>query len=87
MLLLPIIIYFLDLWTDIVSPNFYAAFAWSLLDSIADTEQNPPRLRPLREISCIIVMEDEMVTEHWPFKYQLLCNAYDARTHVLSRLC
>lgn len=51
----------LETWTEIVDPTYYAAFAWALLDSIADTTVQPPKLRPLREMRCITKMENESV--------------------------
>lgn len=43
-----------------MNPSFYAAFSWALLDSIADTALQPPRLRPLREIECITELDSEV---------------------------
>ncbi|RYH17307.1 hypothetical protein EON65_28775 [archaeon] len=45
-----------------VNPHYYAAFTWALLDSIADTTSHPPKLRPLREISCITKLDNEAVS-------------------------
>jgi hypothetical protein len=42
-----------------VDPTYYAAFAWALLDSIADTSTHPPKFRPHREMSCITKMDNE----------------------------
>lgn len=50
-----------EVYSDIVNPSFFAAFAWALLDSIADTSHHPPKLRPLREIECITTLESEAV--------------------------
>jgi hypothetical protein len=52
----------IETWTEIVDPTYYAAFAWSLLDSMADTTSHPPRLRPLREIVCITKVANEAVS-------------------------
>eukprot|EP01032_Pedospumella_encystans_P014684 gene14684-16846_t len=49
----------IETWTEIVDPTYYAAFAWALLDSIADTTAQPPKLRPLREMRCITKMDNE----------------------------
>ena len=45
-----------------MDPTYYAAFAWALLDSIADTTAQPPKLRPLREMRCITKMDNESVS-------------------------
>lgn len=50
-----------ETWTEIVDPTYYAAFAWTLLDSVADTSVHPPRLRPHREMRCITKVENEAV--------------------------
>eukprot|EP01040_Poterioochromonas_malhamensis_P001581 gene1581-1675_t len=50
----------IEMWTEVVNPNYYAAFAWALLDSIADTTAHPPKLRPLREIRCVTKLDNEM---------------------------
>eukprot|EP01039_Chlorochromonas_danica_P007042 gene7042-7787_t len=49
----------IETYAGTVNPSFYTAFAWALLDGIADTSLNPPKLRPLREISCITETKDE----------------------------
>lgn len=46
-----------------VDPTYYAAFAWALLDSIADTTVLPPKLRPHREMRCITRVQNEAVRE------------------------
>lgn len=46
----------IETWSDLVQKDYYAAFAWTLLDSIADVSFNPPRLRPPREMRCIMKM-------------------------------
>jgi len=51
----------IEVYSDIVNPSFYAAFAWALLDSIADTSLHPPKLRPPREIECITKLDSEAV--------------------------
>jgi hypothetical protein len=53
------------MWTEVVNPNYYAAFAWALLDSIADTTAHPPKLRPLREIRCVTKLDNEMVCKYF----------------------
>ena len=55
---------FLETWTEVVNPSHYAAFAWTLLDSIADTSTHPPKLRPFREVRCITKLENEAVSVH-----------------------
>jgi hypothetical protein len=52
----------IETWTEIMDPTYLAAFAWSLLDSIADTTLQPPKLRPVREIKCITKLENEAVS-------------------------
>lgn len=49
----------IETWTEIVDPTYYAAFAWSLLDSIADVTSHPPRLKPVREVNCITKVLNE----------------------------
>jgi hypothetical protein len=44
-----------------VDPTYYAAFAWALLDAIADTSAVPPKLRPHREMRCITKVQNEAV--------------------------
>lgn len=51
-----------ELWTQVISASYYAAFAWSLLDSVADTHSSPPRLRPLREVECIVTLNNDVVS-------------------------
>lgn len=43
----------IDTWSELVDLLFYAAFAWTLLDSVADVHKFPLRFRPLNEIPCI----------------------------------
>jgi hypothetical protein len=52
-----------DTWTEIVNPSYYAAFSWALLDAVADTSSNPPKLRPVREIKCFTQVESEAVSD------------------------
>lgn len=54
-------LFIIELWTEVVNPSHYAAFAWSLLDSVADTSVHPPKLRPFREIRCVTKLENEAV--------------------------
>ena len=53
-----------ETWTEIVDPTYYAAFAWALLDSIADTTAHPPKLRPHREMKCITKVQNESVKNY-----------------------
>jgi hypothetical protein len=55
----------IETWAEVVNPSYFAAFAWALLDSIADTHANPPKLRPLREIRCITKLENEAVSRNF----------------------
>lgn len=41
---------FLEIFADNHSAGYYAAFAWSILNSIADTKIQPPKLLFQREI-------------------------------------
>jgi hypothetical protein len=50
-----------ETWSEILDPHYYAAFSWALLDSIANTATQPPKLRPLREVRCITKIENEAV--------------------------
>ena len=43
----------LSSWCDSTDPLFLPAFSWTLLESIADMKQQPPRLKPAREIKFI----------------------------------
>ena len=45
-----------------MDPTYYAAFAWALLDSVADTSSHPPKLRPHREMRCITKVQNEAVS-------------------------
>ncbi len=38
---------------------YFSAFAWAVLDSIADCSGTPPKLRALREVKCITKLENE----------------------------
>lgn len=51
-----------ETWSEIIDPYYYAAFAWALLDSIANTTVHPPKIRPFREIKCITKIENEAVS-------------------------
>lgn len=55
-------VYYLETYSEILDPHYYAAFSWSLLDSVADTSKTPPKLRPFREIRCITKLENEAVS-------------------------
>lgn len=52
----------IETYSEILDPHYYAAFSWSLLDSVADTSKAPPKLRPFREIRCITKLENEAVS-------------------------
>jgi hypothetical protein len=56
----------IETWAEVMNPNCYAAFAWALLDSVAETKSNPPKLRPLREVRCITKLENEAVRSTVP---------------------
>ena len=40
----------IELYTEFIDPQYYAAFAWTILDCLADVSKNPPRFRPIREV-------------------------------------
>jgi len=43
----------LDTWAELMNPEYYAIFAWSILESVGDTLVYPPQLRlPLEVPSC-----------------------------------
>jgi hypothetical protein len=51
-----------NLLEEVVAFNdalYFSAFAWALLDSIADCSGTPPKLRALREVKCITKLENE----------------------------
>ena len=48
-----------ETWCELVDPSYYAAFSWCLLDSLADTAMQPPKLRPYREMKCITMVANE----------------------------
>jgi len=49
----------IDTWTEVVTPDYYATFAWSLLDSVADLHASPPHLRPISEVTCCTNLMNE----------------------------
>lgn len=49
----------LDVWAELLDPKYYAIFAWSLLDSIADTTVYPPKLRAPNEVACTTKLDNE----------------------------
>lgn len=51
----------IDTWSELIDPSHYAAFAWTLLDAIADTKKQPPRLRNRRIVRCFTTIENEAV--------------------------
>eukprot|EP00601_Ochromonadales_sp_CCMP2298_P002225 CAMPEP_0173175772 /NCGR_PEP_ID=MMETSP1141-20130122/4093_1 /TAXON_ID=483371 /ORGANISM="non described non described, Strain CCMP2298" /LENGTH=398 /DNA_ID=CAMNT_0014098043 /DNA_START=88 /DNA_END=1281 /DNA_ORIENTATION=- len=67
----------IETWTEIMDPGYYAYFSWALLDAIADTSQEPPHLRPSREISCITQVTNESV----------LIKSYVEKRKVRAALC
>ena len=43
----------LDTWAELMNPEYYAIFAWSILESVGDTVTYPPQLRlPMEVPSC-----------------------------------
>ena len=49
----------IDTWTEIVSAEYYATFAWSLLDSLADITANPPVFRKKHLVQCCTSITNE----------------------------
>lgn len=49
----------LDIWAELLDKQYYAVFAWSLLESIADTTVYPPKLRAANEVTCTTKIENE----------------------------
>ena len=57
----------IDLYTEFIDPMYYESFAWAILACIVDMKVNPPRLKPLRSISCIMRKDNEasMISDFW----------------------
>jgi hypothetical protein len=68
-----------------VDPTYYAAFAWALLDSIADTNVQPPKLRPHREMRCITRVQNEAVRRLWLY-YAFNRLVTSVRTIILQNM-
>jgi len=49
----------IETWTEFVDADYYAAFAWTLLDSIAELKAQPVKLRPLRTVRCITQIDNQ----------------------------
>lgn len=49
----------LDTWDPIMTPQYYAAFTWSLLDAIVDTKVHPPRLKSIKDVPHIMKIDNE----------------------------
>ena len=49
----------LDVWAEMLDPKYYAVFAWSLLNSIADTNVYPPKLREPNQVTCTTTLDNE----------------------------
>lgn len=45
----------LELYADLISKRYYAAFAWSLLNAIVALETNPPKFRTPRLMTGLLV--------------------------------
>jgi hypothetical protein len=45
-------------WSNITNAAAYSAFSWALLECIADLKVQPPRLRPLREVTYMDVEDN-----------------------------
>ena len=45
--------------TEFIDPDYYAAFAWTVLDAVSDLKKNPPRFRTVNKISTIMKLDNE----------------------------
>jgi len=52
-----------DTWNHVIAPQYYAAFSWSLLNSVVDTSVQPPRLRHFDDVPHILKMENDAVLQ------------------------
>jgi len=61
-----IIFQVVDMYTEYIDAMYYQSFSWAVLDAIANLEKNPPRLKPLAQVECIMKLENEaaMVTAY-----------------------
>lgn len=50
----------LDTWAELMNPEYYAIFAWSILESVGDTVAYPPVLRPINEVPCCTNVDNEI---------------------------
>ncbi len=50
----------LDTWAELMNPEYYAVFAWSLLESIGDTTIFPPKLRNPQKVKSVTNINNEM---------------------------
>eukprot|EP01031_Cornospumella_fuschlensis_P032515 gene32515-39311_t len=76
----------IEVYAGMVNPHYYAAFTWALLDSIADTSSHPPKLRPLREISCITKLDNEANVVAAYIRDKKLRSALTLETKWLARV-
>ena len=49
----------IETWAVFVDPTYYSAFAWAVLDGVAELRSQPPKLRPLRSVRCMMQASDE----------------------------
>eukprot|EP00606_Chrysophyceae_sp_TOSAG23-5_P000746 GSChrysophyteH2.ASY1.ANO1.200.1 assembled CDS len=50
----------LDSWAELMNPEYYSIFAWSLLDSVGDTTVFPPKLRLPGDVTNTTCLDSEM---------------------------
>ena len=47
-----------ELYAELISKRYYAAFAWALLNAIVDLEASPPRFRKPRLMKGLLTVGD-----------------------------
>jgi hypothetical protein len=48
-----------ELHTEYIDPMYYSAFAWALLDTVADLSRQPPKFRQFNHIECFMKGDNE----------------------------
>jgi len=81
-----IALHYSETWCELVDPSYYAAFSWCLLDSLADTTIQPPKLRPYREMKCITKVANEAsMLKNYMMNKKVRC-ALAIQNDVLQRI-
>lgn len=42
---------YFDCWSDFIDSNYLTVFSWALLDAVLDIKSQPPKFKPIREIT------------------------------------